>query len=395
MKNYIGQSHLVGNGMPINRMIKNNSIQSMILYGNPGIGKTMLANIISKELNMQRYNLNAATCSLGDIKEAVSNCSINYPVCIVLDEIHRLDKSKQNYLLPFTENNSICLIGTTTENPYYAVNSALRSRLLIFELYPLTSDEVIEGLKSFKNNIKENYAVPKELYDVIYRVGNGDMRLSINILKFVIQNYEPEELNANILDNVFKNSVVYDKKEGNHHDLKSAFQKSIRASDLDAALHYLARLLKMGDDVALLRRLSVIAYEDIGLANPQACANTMTAINAFKELGMPEGRIPLANAVVELCLSPKSTSAYRALDRAFNDLETKNIAPIPYHLRKVQPPGFEYDMEHAAQIDNLPHNLKNSNYFDSMSNSRYEQALHSNYLKRKRNLIMSKYRRDR
>ncbi|MGL5020394.1 MAG: AAA family ATPase, partial [Mycoplasmatales bacterium] len=350
LEDYIGQTHLIGDNGPITKMIKNDHFQSIILYGNPGIGKTTLANIIAINLELQVFNTNASDLSSKELKDISESTSIHKHIILIMDEIHRLDTRKQNFLLPFVESEKIYLIGTTTENPYYSVNAALRSRVLLFKLNPIEKKELVYGLYKINLNLNPDKILSQETYELIYITAGGDVRMATNILKFLLSNYDLEEIDKQLITSLFETNVVYDKTDTNHHDLLSAFQKTIRASDVNAALHYLARLLKVGDYASLLRRLEVIAYEDIGLGNPNACMRTRLAIEGFKEIGMPEGRILLANTVIDLCLSLKSTSAHDAILMAFNDLNSNLIDAIPNYITYNQTDDDKYDREKVKKL---------------------------------------------
>lgn len=380
IEDYIGQTHLLGNNGPIKKLIDNNHLVSLIFYGNPGIGKTTLANIIADHLKLTRFNTNAATITLKELKQICETTRINNKIVIVMDEMHQLNKTGQNYLLPFLEKESVYLIGTTTENPYFAVNAALRSRLLLFNLKPISLDELTSGL------IAKFPGYTDEIYKSIHAISGGDVRMSLNLMNFISTNYSIDEITPEFLNSLFENNLVYDSNESHHYDLLSALQKSIRASDVDASIYYLARLLKSGDYTALLRRLVVIAYEDVGLGNPQACDRVINAVEAFERLGMPEGRIPLSVCVVDLALSPKSTSAYNALDYALEDLEKLPIDSIPDHLLYNQPHKGVYDREAAKATDNLPKNVSGTRYFKSQDSSNYEKILNNTNELRKRGI---------
>lgn len=385
-KQYIGQTHLVGPNMPIDRLVQNKFLQSMIFHGPPGIGKTTLANLIGNNLKIFCVSLNAATSSTDDIRKVLEYRKMHNTIIIIMDEIHRLDKKKQDYLLPFTETNEVIIIGTTTENPYYAVSSALKSRMLVFELKKISDAEMLVGLQYHNYLLDPDKNLDQLILTKIAAVSNGDVRSALNILKFLLANYQTDEITPQLISSTFSNNAVYDKNQAEHHNLISAFQKSIRASDLDAALHYTARLITFGDIDSILRRLIIICYEDIGLANPSLCSRTVSMVDGFHYVGMPEGRILISNIVVEMSLSPKSTSAYNALDRALADIEDQTLDLIPEHIKKHQEPQFKYSPQNAAQLDNLPRNLKGKKYFVADGISKYEKYYYEQYLIRKQNI---------
>ncbi len=386
LKTYIGQTHLVGTGKPIRRIIAEQKPTSMILYGPPGIGKTTLANIIADNLNITRFNLNAATMALKELKEIVAMHKMHGKIIIIMDEIHRLDTIKQNYLLPFLETDEVFIIGTTTENPYFAVNSAMRSRLLLFNLKSISEEELSLGLKAMNEANFPDTMYADNIFTIISAISAGDVRIAKNIFNFLQEYYDVAEVNPELLYETFNNNIAYDSGNGEYYDLLSALQKSIRASDVNAAMHYAARCLIVGDHKSLWRRLIVTAYEDISLANPECYQRAELGAQSFDRVGMPEGRIIVANVVVEMALSPKTISAYKAMDAAMNDLKTKKIGDIPGHLIYNQPHKDDYDRDIADQIDNLPRNLMGTEYFESWDAGRYERALNQNYINRKKNL---------
>ncbi len=377
---YIGQSHLVCDGKPIKRIIDKKIPTSMILYGNPGIGKTTLAKIISDELNITSFKLNAATMKLSELKEVIGMQKMYGKILIIMDEIHRLDSGKQNYLLPFLETDNVYIIGTTTENPYFAVNAALRSRLLLFQLKPITIDELTTGLKQIVSD--NNRDISDLVLELIATISSGDVRMSMRILNFLFDYYSDDEIDITLVKETFENNVSYDSSNGEYYDLLSALQKSIRASDVNAALHYGARALKVGDEKSLFRRLIVTCYEDISLANPELAPRVESAYSSFMRVGMPEGRIIVANIIIDMALSPKSPAAYQAFDRAFADLNDKRIDEIPLHLVYNQPHKDSYTPAKARAMDNLPKNLKNTRYYEPIDAGRYEHALHQKYIER-------------
>lgn len=380
LHNYIGQSHLVGPDKPIERIIRLQKPCSMILYGNPGIGKTTLAQIIADNLNVTFFKLNAATMKISELKEVINMQKIHGKIIIIMDEIHRLDNVKQNYLLPFLEKDDVILIGTTTENPYFAVNAALRSRLLLFNLQPISTDELVEGLYTLNHEKYDKYIIDETVFPTIADISGGDVRMATKILDFLITYYESNEINSKLIIETFENNLAYDSKNGEYYDLLSALQKSIRASDVNAALHYAARALHVGDEKSLLRRLIVTAYEDISLANPDVCTRVEMAAQSFMRIGMPEGRILIANIVIDLALSPKSNAPYQAFNQAIEDINNTKLGPIPEHLLFNQPHKDLYTPEIARQKNNLPNNLKQAKYYYSNDAGRYERALHQNHV---------------
>jgi putative ATPase len=400
----IGQQHLVGEGKIIQRMVKAKQLSSMILYGPPGVGKTSIASAIAGSTKYAFRTLNAVTNNKKDLEVVAAEAKMSGKVILLLDEVHRLDKGKQDFLLPHLENGSIVLIGATTSNPYHAINPAIRSRCQIFELKPLTSEEIKRALLNAlqdKDRGLGTYQVQisAEALEHFASASNGDVRSSLNALELAIISTEPTEndtisINVEIAEECLqKKSFAHDRDGDAHYDVLSAFQKSIRGSDVNAALHYLGRLIVAGDLVSISRRLIVIAYEDIGLANPQAGARTLAAIETAERLGFPEARIPLANAVIELCLSPKSNSAYKALDLAIADIEAGLSGEVPLHLKDAHYKGaaslgrgidylYPHDYENGwVKQQYLPDKIKRKVYYEPKKTGKFEQALASIYEK--------------
>lgn len=402
----VGQTHLVGQGKIIRRMVEAKLLSSMILYGPPGIGKTSIASAIAGSTKYAFRKLNAATDSKQDLKVVAEEGKMSGTVILLLDEIHRLDKTKQDFLLPLLESGQIILIGATTENPYISTSPAIRSRTQIFELKPLEFADikvaVDRALTDEVNGLgKYHVSLTKDAEQLLIENANGDVRATLNALELAVMSTLVEQKPADgapleltqedIANSIQKKIQHFDASGDGHYDLISAFQKSIRGSDVDASLHYLARLIESGDLVSISRRLSVIAYEDIGLANPAAASHAINAIYAANQLGFPEARIPLANAVIELALSPKTNSAMAAIDAALADVRNKDVGSIPDSLKdahysgaKKLNHGVSYQYAHNYPNDwvaqqYLPDKLLNKSYFAPKGNSKYETALLSQY----------------
>ncbi len=380
----IGQTHLISPNGPLYKMVQNQSLSSLILHGPPGIGKTTIANILASSCNALTVNLNGATSSKAEYKEATELLRGYEKVVLIIDEIHRLDKVKQDFLLPFMERDNFIVIGTTTENPYYDVTSAIRSRSIIFELLPINKQEL--AIKVKKDFDAADFKLSDEVINHLVTICNGDVRQSLNLTKFFIRNYTAEEMTTDLLRELFPNNIVHDKAGDGHHNLLSALQKSIRGSDVDAAMHYMARLIIVGDIKSLCRRLIVIGYEDIGNANPQLCGRIVNAIESFERVGMPEGRIVLATLVVDMALSPKSNAAYKILDAATEDVYKYNVTDVNEHIKYNQKDEYKYTPERVKNMNLLPESIKDKSYYYSCDASKYEKALHMNYLKRKKGL---------
>lgn len=402
LEDVVGQSHLVGPGKILNRMVKANRLSSLILYGPPGTGKTSIASAISGATKFALRTLNAATDSKKQLEQVVEEAKFSGTVILLLDEIHRLTKPKQDYLLPHLESGRVILIGATTENPYIAINPAIRSRTQIFPVYPLKEAEIKQAIQralADKEYGLGNYQI--NLTDAasnhLASATNGDLRSALNALELAVLSTEADKngiihLDTDVISECLQKKAFAADKDGDaHYDVISAFQKSIRGSDTDAALHYLARLLLAGDMISVNRRLLTIAYEDVGLANPPAASRTVQAVQAAEKLGMPEARIPLANAVIELCLSPKSNSAIVAIDKAMDDVNQGKAREVPKHLRDSHYAGAaelghgtEYLYPHAyphdwIKQDYLPQNLRNVSYYNPKENGRYEKAFKEQY----------------
>jgi len=381
----IGQSHLVGKDKVIYNLVKNKKLFSMILYGKPGVGKTSIAYAISNELDEKVRYLNATINNKKDFDIVVEEAKMYNGLILIMDEIHRLNKDKQDLLLPYLENGLITIIGMTTSNPYHSINPAIRSRCQIFELKPLSDSEIKLGIKrAVKSNILEGIKIDDKTINYIVKLCNGDLRYAYNLLELAF--YTSSDKNVTIddikqIDN--KPAYIDDKNGDGHYDLLSAFQKSIRGSDVDASLYYLGRLINAGDFDSIYRRLSVITYEDIGLANPSMGPKVMAAISACERLGMPELVIPLSSVVIELALSPKSNSANVAISKVLSDIESGNAYPVPKHINSTAF-GYKYPHDYKGGYvpqQYLPDKLVNRKYYIPKETSKYELLLKEQYEK--------------
>jgi len=374
----IGQKHLIGNDKIISNLIKNKKLFSMIFYGKPGIGKTSLAKVITNELDLKYRELNAVINNKKDFDMVVEEAKLYGNLVLIMDEIHRLNKDKQDLLLPVLESGLITLIGMTTSNPYHSINPAIRSRCQIFELKELTSEDIKEGInRCIKNNFLPKIKIDEESISYIANISSSDLRYAYNLLEIAYYAKENHKIDLELLKSISnKPNFFHDKNEDGYYDVISAFQKSIRGSDVNASLHYLGRLLEAEDLDIIIRRLSVIAYEDIGLANPSIGPKLDAVINAVNRLGLPEARIPLSNIVIEMSLSPKSNSAYLAIDNAINDIRKGSVGNVPSHLQTTSPLyKYPHDYKnHFVKQDYLPEPLKGVNYYNPASN-KYEQNL--------------------
>lgn len=398
----VGQQHLVGEGKIIWRMVAAKRLSSMILYGPPGIGKTSIASAIAGSSKYAFRMLNAATDSQKDLQIVAEEAKMSGAVVLLLDEIHRLNKVKQDFLLPYLESGAIILIGATTENPYINVTPAIRSRTQIFQLESLTEADILSAVDralANKTNGLGQYDVTLDetARQQLARATNGDLRSALNGLELAVLSTKPDDnqqihITLPIIEETVQRKALSADKDGDaHYDVISALQKSIRGSDVDAALHYAARIIESGDINILARRLTVIAYEDIGLANPGAAQRAITAIQAAQSLGLPEARIPFANAIIELALSPKSNAAYRAIDAALADIRQGKSRDIPPHLKDAHYKGaadlghgtgyiypHDYDNDWVPQ-QYLPDQLQQVTYFQPKGNSKIEQSFQEIY----------------
>ena len=404
LEEVVGQQHLVAPGKIIARMIAAKQLSSMILYGPPGIGKTSIASAIAGTTKYAFRTLNAATDTKKELQIVIEEAKMSGTVILLLDEIHRLDKPKQDFLLPHLENGRVILIGATTENPYIAINPAIRSRTQIFELIPLTPEEIHQALKraltdETKGLGNYNVEITDGAMHTLTHFSNGDVRSSLNALELAVKSTLENEdgkiiITEEIAGNCLQRKVfAHDKNGDQHYDVISAFQKSIRGSDVYAALHYMAILIEAVELITLIRRLLVIAYEDIGLANPAGASRAVLAVQAAEKLGLPEARIPLANAVIELALSPKSNTAISSIDAALSDVRQGKSGNIPSHLQDAHYQGaqklgrgtnYQYPHNypnHWVKQQYLPDTLKHTQYFHPDPTSKFEEALKEQYKK--------------
>lgn len=368
----IGQSHLIGDGKVLTNLVKNNKLFSMILYGTPGIGKTSIAISIVEELNIRYRMLNAAINNKKDFDIVVEEAKMYNGIVLIMDEIHRLNKDKQDLLLPYLESGLITLIGMTTANPYHAINPAIRSRCQIFELKSLSDLDIEKAIfKVIDSNILDNLVVDEDVIKYIINNSNNDLRYVYNLIEVAYYASDDGHITIDLIRDISaKGNIYIDKNGDGYYDTISAFQKSIRGSDVNASLYYLAVLIEAGDIDIICRRLSVIVYEDIGLANPNLGPHVDAAINNALRLGLPEARIPLAEIVIELALSPKSNSAELAIDKALNDVRTKRIGKVPKHIVNHSPDyKYPHDYKHDyVKQQYLPDEIKGAVYYKPKDN---------------------------
>ncbi|WP_027123769.1 replication-associated recombination protein A [Mycoplasmoides pirum] len=399
IKNVFGQDHLLNSNGILTRMVKAKKPFSLIFYGKPGIGKSTLAISLANDLKVPYQIFNAANDNKEKLNNILSIAKISKSYIIILEEIHQLNRDKQDILLSALEQGQIFMFATTTENPFFVINPAIRSRCQILQLKPLTNDQVFEGLKKLINDLKIKNIDSEILKNISYKV-QGDLRAALNIIDVIVNLYSDKKIDKKILDNITNESYITNSHyDDEFHNLKSALHKSIRGSDVDASLHYLARLILSHDLVSISRRLIMVAYEDIGLANPNLCMRTYLGLQAAKEVGFPEASTILGNLVIELALSPKSNSAYLAINDALTDASSGNSYEIPKHLwdshyassYKLGVKGYKYphDYKNAwVEQQYLPNEIIDKQYYFPTEHSINEKKL-TEWLKK-----LNRYKED-
>ena len=396
LEDFCGQEHIVGKGRLLYRAIKADRISSVIFYGPPGTGKTTLAKIIANTTKSEFKQLNATTSGVKDIKEIIEEAKDIYGMnnkktILFIDEIHRFNKSQQDSLLPHVEDGTIILIGATTENPYFEVNKALVSRSIIFELKPLDKENIKILIKRALNDNERglgiyNSEITDEALDFISDVANGDARKALNAIELAVLTTDKNEEGKVIIDIktaeecIQKRALNYDKDGDNHYDTISAFIKSMRGSDPDAALYYLAKMIYAGEDPKFIaRRIVICASEDVGNADPHALQVAVSAAEAVNFIGMPESRIILAQAVTYIACAPKSNASYVAIDKALEDVKNISIKTVPQHLKDCHYSGskelghtgykYAHDYEgHYVKQQYLPDELLGRIYYEPSDN---------------------------
>ena len=380
LEEVIGQKHLIGKDKVLSNLVANGKIFSMILYGRPGIGKTSIANALINELHIRSKFLNATTNNKADFDIAIEEAKMYGEMILVIDEIHRMNKDKQDILLPHIESGLIILIGLTTSNPYHKINPAIRSRCQIYELKELSIEDIMEGLKRAYTYLPD-LKIKEDALKYIATLSSGDFRSALNTLEVSYYATKDHIITIEEIKKINNKPVFFhDKNEDGYYEVLSAFQKSIRGSDVDASLHYLARLIVAGDLDSIYRRMSVIAYEDIGLANPGIGPKVMAAIQACELVGLPEARIILGEIITEMALSPKSNSTLIAIDEAINDINKGLATSIPKHIHEGSPDYIyphNYKNDYVPQ-EYMPTNLKNKKYYQAKDN-KYEANLNKIY----------------
>ncbi|MBR4889925.1 MAG: replication-associated recombination protein A [Clostridia bacterium] len=400
LEDFVGQSHLISSGKLLFNLINSGNISNMIFYGPSGTGKTTMANIAAKMSNKRLYKLNATNASVSDIKAIISDIGTlgsENGILLYLDEIQNFNKKQQQSLLEVIENGSVTLIASTTENPYFYVYNAILSRSAVFEFLPLNADDVLKAVRRGANILEDELGIKIEFDDfaleAISQTCGGDVRKALNTLEMCVMS-AGESVDAGVRISVemveqasSKKAFRHDRDGDSHYDVLSAFQKSIRGSDPDAAVHYLARILSAGDLASACRRLMVIASEDIGLSYPMAASIVKSCVDSALQLGLPEARIPLAQATLLLATAPKSNSVVCAIDSAMSDIEKGNAGDVPLHLKdahysgaKEMGRGVEYLYPHSfpnnyVKQEYLPETLRGRKYYIPQNNKN-EMAIH-------------------
>lgn len=386
----IGQEHLIGKNSILYNSIKEKIPLSFILYGTPGTGKTTIAIAYASSIHLPYISLNAVTSNKKDLEDAINLAKKNPPYILIIDEVHRINKDKQDILLPFIEDGTIYLIGATTANPYISINKAIRSRTHLLEVKKLSNEEIVQGLKNaitspkgLNNSIKIN----DEILSFIAKSSNGDFRFALNYLEIISLSFKNQEITLDKVKSIVKvTNLQLDKNEDDHYNAVSALQKSIRGSDVNASLYYLARLCAANDLDSIARRLLVTAYEDIGLANPNLCMRTKIAIDGAKEVGFPEAVILLGDVVIELALSPKSKSGANSIHYAMDLVQSNPLDVLDYlkytPVNTLEIDKYPYDRPDLwVKMQYLPELIKNIKIYQPSFNSQYEKVLNDNYKK--------------
>jgi len=380
----VGQDHLVGPNGVIKKMIDQKKIFSMILYGDPGIGKTSIAKIIASYFTLNVFEFNASVDNKAKLMEITESVKFYEQTIVIIDEIHRLKKDVQDYLLPYLESGSLTVIGMTTVNPYQSINPAVRSRCHIYKLNSIKEDDIINLLKNTnKSDEFKDYKISEDVIKYIAKSSKGEIRTSLNMFEVITLLGNDKEITVSDAEKICgKPALKLDHEGNNYYDILSAMIKSIRGSDPDAALHYLARLVESEDIDIIARRLMISAYEDIGLGNPQMGLRTLAACEVAKKIGFPEARIPLSEIVVELALSPKSNSTLTAFDLAITDYENGKAGEIPPHIlnREIGHNGITYKYPHDFLDDwvnqeYMPAGLEGVRYYTGKETGAYERQL--------------------
>lgn len=386
----IGQKDILGENGILTNSIKEKLPISFILFGVPGSGKTTIAECYANSLGVHSIKINAVSSNKSEIESCIKEAKMFHPTILIIDEVHRLNKDKQDILLPYIEDGTIYLIGATTANPYIAINKAIRSRCHLLEVKRLDENDIYSGLKraiSNKDGFDNKLNVDDDSLKYIAKISNGDFRFALNFLEILDLTYKNQNIDLEMTKSINKvPNLAMDKDEDDHYNAVSALQKSIRGSDVDAAIYYLAKLCTVNDLESIARRLLVTAYEDVGLANPGACMRCKIAIDSALQVGLPEAVIPLSVTVIELALSPKSKAANNAISNAMELVNSRPLEVMDYlkytPVNVQEEDKYPYDRPDLwDKIQYLPELIKNYKFYFPEDKSTFEKALNDNYRK--------------
>lgn len=399
LSDFVGQEHILGIGKPLREAIERDSIVSLILYGPPGTGKTALAHIIARKTQALFLSLNAVTSGIGDIKEALKDARRANRAILFIDEIHRFNKLQQDALLPDVENGTVTLIGASTQNPFFSIIPALSSRSMIFQLFPLNESDIKEllarALEDKENGVGESgITIENDALNYIATACSGDARKALNTLElgiFIMKSTDGKTYDIELAKEVLQKKSLY-YSEDEHYDTISAFIKSMRGTDPDAVLYWLAKMIEAGEDpLYIARRIVICASEDVGNADPRALQVAVSAYHAVESIGMPEGRIPLAQAAIYIAMAPKSNASYKGIDNALESVREERLSPVPEHLKSTGYKGasrlgagigYKYPHDHKGQDVEQQYYTGNKSFFFP-SDEGYEKIFRKRLCKRR------------